>query len=562
MNTLPNPDSRTGDLAADVNILGLDYTHVTIPDKGDLYLTRHGLPFQELLRPENWLEGSWFDEKREPLEGTSTIYRMPTRPVNGRSKDIVVKWCRVGERVPIDTMTLNAFVEAEFNSPYEEFSLVMEMRNGRVAPMIRTHKPLAIYVPLKRFELWQTGRSKSRMAKKRAKYRDVELDIYRQYILIYEWVKGLSIVEACQEGLVPEEEHKQMLSDMTAMASDDLRERGFRVLDMKPQHVIVRPRKDGTFLAAKDGKPAYALVDFELLARTPEHEQEVTELRRADYLVKQRDRFKHSPAETFPPHLVPASHFDVDYVYGHTESTNGFLWVVGRDPSLLDYFQPERWRRTPREKLSETNEVYYTHTKDNIHLVWKLSRVGERPEIPLDHPRRDEILAFGYNSPFEEFALTFELGERGVPTTYPRAIYMTGLEAEDTEYAPDQSRYLSHRGQLAPDGKPILRHNHNYIKVWGYWNGLDELLARENVAYCQSINALEAQRRGFITLRQQQEILERAAHTLDSAGFEDLDLNAAHILLSVKQNGTLFHDDDGLCTIRFCNFGLMRRKPT
>jgi hypothetical protein len=172
----------------------VDYLHIPIRDEGDLYVTRFGIPFLDQLDPANWRESAWFQANRERLRGTSTVYRVPTKAVRGHSLDLVVKWCRVGEDVPLDTMTFNRFADAEFNSPYEEFALVMEMRGLPGEGVIRTHRPLAIYVPAERLQLWQTGRSRSRMARKKSKYRDVELDIYRQYILIYEWVKGESAV--------------------------------------------------------------------------------------------------------------------------------------------------------------------------------------------------------------------------------------------------------------------------------------------------------------------------------------------------------------------------------
>ena len=105
-----------------LNLLGVDYVHVKTADGGDLYLTKFGAPFYENLKPESWYESSWFERNREKLEGTGTVYRVRTKPVNGHSKDVVVKWCRVGEQVPMDTFTLNKFVEAEFNSPYDRRS--------------------------------------------------------------------------------------------------------------------------------------------------------------------------------------------------------------------------------------------------------------------------------------------------------------------------------------------------------------------------------------------------------------------------------------------------------
>ncbi len=59
-----------------------------------------------------------------------------------------------------------------------------------------------------------------------------------------------------------------------------------------------------------------------------------------------------------PAHLRATSVLGVDYIFGHAESTGGLLWVVGRDPDLFNYFLPERWRRTPKKKLSSRNEIF------------------------------------------------------------------------------------------------------------------------------------------------------------------------------------------------------------
>jgi hypothetical protein len=129
-----------------VSLLGVDYTHLKTSDGGELYLTRYGLPYWEHLLPENWFGKEWFEAKRERLVGTSTVYRVPTKPVAGVSVNLVVKWSRVGEVVPLDTLTVNKFINAEFNSPFEEFALVMEMRRGEYGPpriRIRTQKPLS-----------------------------------------------------------------------------------------------------------------------------------------------------------------------------------------------------------------------------------------------------------------------------------------------------------------------------------------------------------------------------------------------------------------------------------
>ncbi len=61
----------------------------------------------------------WFDAHRERLAGTSTIYRVPTRPLAGRALDLVVRFSRVGLEVPLDTLTICRHPHAEFNSPFE-----------------------------------------------------------------------------------------------------------------------------------------------------------------------------------------------------------------------------------------------------------------------------------------------------------------------------------------------------------------------------------------------------------------------------------------------------------
>ena len=551
--------SRHPENSKTLNLLGVEYVQVKTADGGDLYLTKFGTPFYENLKPESWFEPAWFEKNRERLSGTSMVYRVRTKPVNGLSKELVVKWCRVGEEVPFDTFTFSKFAEAEFNSPYEEFSLVMEMREDPSHTLVRTHKPLAIFVPAKKMKLWQTGRSQTKIESKKAKFRDVELDIYRQYILIYEWVKGVSAVDAFQPMIPDMTERRSELARLTERGVEEMKKKGFRVLDIKPDHFIVRPAPGGDVMRYRDGRIAYALVDFELLERTPEHEQQVTAERRAAYLRHQKDRFVPPPAENFPPHLKPASLLNVDYVYGQSESTQGRLWVVGRDPALFDYFLPERWRRTQRRQLSKTNQVFHTKTKDNINLVWKVSRVGEKPDFDAESERGRRIIGHGYNSPFEEFAIALELSAKGFPAVYPRAVYMTGQETTAGGDAFDNSRYETHKSILTPDGSTALTPDHNYITVWGYWNGSDDLLARKDVEYCKGVNLQQALDDRLITADEFHGLMQRARLELAAAGFEDLNAEPTHWLLSLTPQNELIRNENGTPALRMCNFGLVRR---
>lgn len=254
------------------SVLGVDYLHVPILDQGDLFLTRFGASFREQLSPENWFAPDWFAGHRQRLRGTSVIYRASTRTLRGVSLQLVVRFSRVGEPVPADTVTLNQNLHAEFNSPFEEFATVFKLRTSPPAasrPKVFTKRPLAIFTPATRLELWQTGRREGPFSLKQARHPEVELDIHRQYLLLYGWIKGVNAVEAADLMALSGTTRHTFLEETTRRAIRELEAHGFRMLDIKPQHIIVRLRPDGTLLRRRDGQLAYALVDYELLERVP-----------------------------------------------------------------------------------------------------------------------------------------------------------------------------------------------------------------------------------------------------------------------------------------------------
>ena len=229
-------------------------------------------------------------------------------------------------------------------------------------------------------------------------------------------------------------------------------------------------------------------------------------------------------------------------------------------PVLFDFFLPERWRRTQRRQLSETNETFFTRTKDNINLVWKVSRVGEQPDADPLTEEGARLIEFGYNSPFEEFAMALDLAACGVPTTYPRAIYMCGIEsARPADYSPDPSRYDSHRTLRTTDGRPLLSTEHNYLTVWGYWNGVDEVLAANDEPYCEGINLLQAWKSGFITAEDMRALMDAVQARIRTKGFAYVDLKPTHFVLSLRPDNTLIREADGAPAVRLCNFESLRR---
>ncbi|MBN2506002.1 MAG: hypothetical protein JXQ71_04845 [Verrucomicrobia bacterium] len=548
--------------ASQVNLLDVDYVHCRTGDGGDLYLTSYGLPFWQHLQPENWYAREWFEAKRQRLVGTSVVYKVPTRSLRGRRLHLVVKWSRVGEEVPLDTLTINKFINAEFNSPFEEFSLLMELRSRETGPggiRIRTQRPLAIYVPPERLQLWQTGRSESKIAAKIKRAPGVELDILRQYVVLYGWIRGFDVVDVADLWKLGPNEREELYARTTSLVNHELGQKGYRVVDMKPAHIIVRPKEGRHSLSRdKNGQLLYALVDYELLVRTPDHEAAVRKVHRRHYLQHMAKRFETGTDKSLPAHLKAANVLGVDYVFGHAESTGGLLWVVGRDPNLFNYFLPERWRRTPKTALSLTHQVFYTRTKDNIHLVWRISRMGDTPAIPLSHPRFRDIREHGYNSPFEEFTLALRIGEGKVKTIYPRAIYMTGHRTDGARRQVANDRYAKFRHWRTPDQEPVLRQEHDYITIWGFWNGPDELLAAHDMQHFQGINAEQALRDRRIDQATHQELLESTAARLHHQGFEDLNLKPDHLLLSVGPDNLLVRNTLGKPEVRLCNFELIR----
>ena len=556
------PDMPPGTV---MSLLGVDYFRLKTDDGGELFLTRFGLPLWKHLLPENWYADEWFKANRERLEGTSMVYRLPTRPVDDKTLELVVKWSRVGEDVPLDTLTVNKFIHAEFNSPFEEFSLLMELRRGEAGPTgirVRTQQPLAIYVPGQRLQIWQTGRSEDKIRAKVARHPDVEIDILRQYVVLYGWIKGRDAVETAEDFGLAEQNREEFLARTTSLVNHELWQKGYHVIDMKPAHIILRPRPDKSLLRDRNGQIAYALVDYELLERTREHEQAVRTANRQLYLKHMARRFEADTAGPLPAHLRATNLLGVDYIFGRAESTGGLLWVAGKDPDLFNYFLPERWRRTPKKNLSAHNEIFYTRTKDDINLVWKISRMGEPAR--LNNPEADQTAAsaYGFNSPFEEFAFALELAKHGIKTVYPRAVYMTGRKRETPRPNADTRRYATLADLRTPDGDPAVREEYDYITIWGFWNGPDELLAVQDGRFYQAFNTRHAFAGKMISKEAMEELMRMKAERLARCGFEDLNPKPDHLLISFAPDLHLVLGTTGKPEVRLCNFELVRRRPT
>ena len=550
-----------------VRAFGVDYGHVCPPTGGDLYVTRYGWRFVTHLLPANWYEDQWYARSGQRLPGaTGSVYRVQTRPVDGRSIDIVVKFSRVAQDVMLvvpatfpDDIPPDVIANARFNSPMEEFGLVMELRRGAFGPRnvrVLTQRPLAIYAPPEEFPLWQLGRDHTsfyvhgrQLANDQEhEIKAIELDIRRIYVLLYGWIKGKDAEEAFSLGDIDARDFEAL----TPRVVGELRTKGFRVLDCKPKHFILRNRRlDGQPLRRRE-QLVYGLVDFELLQRTQEHERVFKSAQHDRYWHLQRRRGQPAPAP-MPSHLKRMTIFGTPYVFG-TGADGGRLWVVGHDPELFDYFLPDRWRRTTRVKLSPTNEVYRTRTRDNIHVVYRRSRVGTRPFVDPLTGWGQQIREHGYNSPFEEVAIAERLRQMGIPTTYPRAIYRTSHPSTKPGYLRDERRFADHADLITPgpNPEPVLRPHHDYYMIWDCYRGADPEQPAEGLEGPSAIDLERGRETGLVTSEQLAEMVETTRQRLCARGFGSEGIAGHEIIVFPDREGGLRRDDRGRVDVALC----------
>ncbi len=263
-----NAAAESGERGDSLTILGVNYRHIRLSDGGELYLTQFGQEIAEHLAPSNWYEPHWFASHRERLPGTSAIFKVPTMPLGRFSVDLVVRFSRVGQQVPVDEATLCRYPNVEFNTPFEEFAVVMELRQAYEAhakPLFYTTRPLAIYAPAQRLALWQLGRNESKFATKQARHPEARLEIDRPYLLLYGWIDGLNAIQASRALGLCGNRQEGFLQQTTLRAIADLAQDRFRVIDMKPDHIIFPEPFDCP--RAERSQTPYALVDYELLER-------------------------------------------------------------------------------------------------------------------------------------------------------------------------------------------------------------------------------------------------------------------------------------------------------
>ncbi len=263
-------------------LFGVDYAVEMLPDGGELYITSQAWHWRDYLQPDRWWDAAGLSVKGVRQGGsTGTVYRASSTPTGQPPRDLVVKYSRVAQDVPLfipddflDSLPGEAVARARFLGPFAEFGLIQELRDSvfnHGNRRLRTKIPLAIYSPPEKYPLWQTGRHTDIF---RSHLRtvgqeqfenglhQVALDIERDYLEIFAWVDGIDAEEAFNRGLI----NQQELVDMTRHSNHTLARLGYRVLDNKPRHLIVRPQPAGSLLR-HEGQFVYTMIDFELLQR-------------------------------------------------------------------------------------------------------------------------------------------------------------------------------------------------------------------------------------------------------------------------------------------------------
>ena len=263
-------------------VFGVDYAVCPQPDGGELYISRPAWHWSDYLQPDRWWDHKNLRVRGERLGGsTGTVYRARSAPDGLPPRDLVVKFSRLAQDVPLfipdeflDSLPDGAVADARFLSPFAEFGLLHQLRSNILnhgPHRLRTKLPLAVYSPPEKYPLWQTGRHmdifrthQETMAEDQFEngLTRITLDPVRDYIEIFAWIDGIDAEEASRLGLLDEE----LLVLLTRSSNHALSRLGYRVLDNKPRHLIVRPRSDGALLQ-RNGRIVYTMIDFELLQR-------------------------------------------------------------------------------------------------------------------------------------------------------------------------------------------------------------------------------------------------------------------------------------------------------
>ncbi|HEY5958464.1 MAG TPA: hypothetical protein VIV60_17995 [Polyangiaceae bacterium] len=254
-------------------VFGVRYVQVVAESGDELFLTERGWPWLRELLPERWYCNGYYRTTGVRLGfSTGTVYRV--RLIEPRRLEVVVKFSRIGQHLERGRLTQalagDPDYDPSFGSPFEEIAMLERLRTQTAGPRVLTKRALAVLSPSECFEDWELGRVTHCFQRHARRLNDdqSQLDASRRvalkrhcdYLIVYQWMRGLNLEECIERGIVDHIE----ADAINRMVQDDLHRAGFDVLDHKPNHVILSPRRDGSLLK-RHGRVVYGLADFELL---------------------------------------------------------------------------------------------------------------------------------------------------------------------------------------------------------------------------------------------------------------------------------------------------------
>jgi len=105
----------------------------------------------------------------------------------------------------------------------------------------------------------------------------------------------------------------------------------------------------------------------------------------------------------------------------------------------------------------------------------------------------------------------------------------------------------------------VVAAGHTYLTIWEFWNGLDEILASKDEAYCRASTwPRRASKESSSPARRAPD--ETRQRKLAEAGYRDLLPSHALPGFLAPRPGSLVLDAEGLAAVRLCNFALIQKR--
>jgi hypothetical protein len=125
------------------------------------------------------------------------------------------------------------------------------------------------------------------------------------------------------------------------------------------------------------------------------------------------------------------------------------------------------------------------------------------------------------------------------------------------EKSNDIRKYQSHRDIHDSEGNPILKEDHNYITIRGYYNGPDEWVPKHEDSLYTPVDLSRALRQGIIDKEQQMSHLQGIINRLEEAGYDGTLLRPNDLLLAVDKDVSIMTGPFGEPEVIICDFELI-----